>query len=118
MPEKTWPSKRPDYNEFGGTLDEYAVHVGMDKGNLSRILSRNNTYEPVKKFIEKTELPATVIDEILKSKREYTLSYLKEAEINRWDAKTAKERMSTDKGEDNEPVKRTLEQTGEMTWRT
>ena len=94
-----------DYREFGGTLDEYAVHVGMDKGNLSRILSRNNTYEPVKKFIEKTELPATVIDEILKSKREYTLSYLKEAEINRWDAKTAKERMSTDKGEDDEPVK-------------
>ena len=93
-----------DKEARGMSLNEYATSIGKDVAEMSRILSRVNTSRGVQTFIEKTVLPASVVDEILKVHPEYTLDYLEKAESEKWNTVQAREHMQSDRTEDGGSV--------------
>jgi len=94
-----------DKNESGLGVNEYAKSIGMDRANVSRILSRNNVmYQETKRFISQTMLPASVVDEIIKTKPDYTLSYLREAELNQWSTEKTRDTIKHDITPEGESV--------------
>ena len=88
-----------DKNTKNMSLKEYADSVGKDVAEMSRILSRMNTPDNVKSFIGKTSMPPSVVDEILKTHPQFTLDYLKKAEVEGWNTSTARDHVQSDRTE-------------------
>ena len=93
-----------DYKDSGLTITEYAECIGKDGAEVSRILSRVNTGPAIQDFIGKTSLPASVVDEILKTHPQYTLSYLQVAETKGWNTEQTREHMRNDADEEGKSV--------------
>jgi len=95
-----------DYKASGLSKTEYAIKVGKDNAEMSRILSRMNTGPAIQEFIGKSSLSASIVDEILKTHPDYTLSYLQTAETKGWNTEDTREHLRGDVGDDGKSVVR------------
>jgi len=96
-----------DYQASGLSLTEYANKLGMDKGGLSRILSRCNIPLPAQELVIRSDVSPSVLDEIISVRPDYCTNVIQRAIEERWTVDDARTNVKLGTTIDGQPIKRT-----------